>query len=157
MPTETGLVRLRLARLPKLECKVADSSTVWRRLLPAAWVRLSNMPMISSACSTPISATLATLRQGAQHPCVAAGEYVHGQVSVVAQDSSVELACVSAAEDAETTSALWLGVLDTRLLRAQALPCCLPQPCSMTVFSFSSCSDADPIYRQWSSQMMLPH
>ena len=28
MPTDTGLVRLRVASLPKLACRVADSSTV---------------------------------------------------------------------------------------------------------------------------------
>ncbi len=49
MPTETGLVRLRVASLPRLACRVADSSTVWRRLFLDISVRLSSMAMMSPA------------------------------------------------------------------------------------------------------------
>lgn len=49
MPTETGLVRLRVASLPRLAWRVADSSTVWRLLLRDSSVRLSKMAMISPA------------------------------------------------------------------------------------------------------------
>ena len=49
MATETGLVRLRVASLPRLACRVADSSTVWRRLFLDISVRLSNMAMMSPA------------------------------------------------------------------------------------------------------------
>ncbi len=49
MPTDTGLVRLRVASLPRLACRVADSSTVWRRLFLDISVRLSSMAMMSPA------------------------------------------------------------------------------------------------------------
>lgn len=44
-----GFCRLRDARLSSFEWRVADSSTVWRRRLPASDVRLSVVARISPA------------------------------------------------------------------------------------------------------------
>ena len=62
MPTETGLVRLRVASLPRLACRVADSSTVWRLRLRDSSVRLSKIAMISPA-NTPQPHQTTTERQ----------------------------------------------------------------------------------------------
>lgn len=56
IPTETGLVRLRVANLPKFACRVADSSTVCRLLLRESSERLSKTAMMSPV-PTQVSST----------------------------------------------------------------------------------------------------